>query len=171
MTSNSEFLPVTYIENNNNNKRTAGDQLSKFDSGMKSFQSKSYLSKRQSHALGDLFDLSLIGCEIKGFEWLLKRNKIHSYCVVVQIVSVMACDRTNGSWIKYKVPTYASNIWSKKFKMVHWHAHYPWIISVLSHWLSLYFVFISSIYVLEIIHPEVTGGCSLGNYCGWRVFF
>lgn len=93
LTSDPEFLPVTYTAK----KELALTQLSGFDSGTKTFQGRSYLSKRQSHTQGNISDLKLIECEIKGCEWLLKGNQIYFYGVAVQMVSVMGCGRTKGS--------------------------------------------------------------------------
>lgn len=93
LTSDPEFLPVTYTAK----KELALAQLSGFDSGTKTFQGRSYLSKRQSHTQGNTSDLKLIECEIKGCEWLLKGNRIRFYGVTVQMVLVMGCGRTKGS--------------------------------------------------------------------------
>lgn len=93
LTSDPEFHSVTYTAK----KELALIQLSGFDSGTKAFQGRSYLSKRQSHTQGNIFDLKLIECEIKGCEWLLKGNEIHFYGVAVQMVLVMGCGRTKGN--------------------------------------------------------------------------
>lgn len=82
-------------------------QLSNFNSGANNFQGRSYLSKRQSYTQGNISDLNLIECEIKGFEWLLKGNQIRFYCVAVQMVLVMGCGRTKGNWIRYQDATLA----------------------------------------------------------------
>lgn len=90
LTSDPEFLPVIYTAK----KELAQTQLSDFDSGTKTFQGRSYLSKRQPHTQGNISDLKLIECEIKGCEWLLKGNQIHFYGVAVQMVLVIGCGRT-----------------------------------------------------------------------------
>lgn len=93
LTSDPEFLPVMYTAK----KELAQTQLSGFDSGTKTFQGRSYLSKRQPHTQGNISDLKLIECEIKGCEWLLKGNQIHFYGVAVQMVLVIGCGRTKSS--------------------------------------------------------------------------